>query len=600
MRACCCRGAASAGCVILVSVVAALAFGVHRRRPRTLSPAAPAAAAALSFDRVRELRAEVDRPRKRSRSSSSARAASRSPRVRREQPAARVARAPALRHPARRPDRRADARSAAAPAGPSSGSTAEARVAAKIAADEFGRPITLDRGRIARRTRENADPDDRRCSSPRGSTTSSSSPTATTCARALRAFSEAASGAIQIEPAPMGLAPAARGSRRSNGCPARDGFRDVRQLLRERVGQPRRRLTLSAHATAMAWRGSLALDYRRARRPHDRPRPPRRAAARAASALSRRRRSATACSVHPPGGIVGGDALAIAITLASGAHALITTPGDALLSQRRRDGVAIARASSPPPAAGSSGCRSRPIAYSGCAAEQPDALRARADGAEMIGWDVTALGLPASDQPIRRRPLHADDRAARSVARARQRSAPPTRACSTRRSAGPAERVLATMLVRRAGSARRRARRAALLEAAREAAEAHPLRATARRLRRTRPSSSCARSPAASSRRLDAAAARLAGMATARLAAAARRRRASGRPDEAQRVRVRDAPYDRIALAPLLRSLRCALRLRRHGPDAAREGQAPRSSPPRSSPSAGARVSSSTTRKRSR
>jgi uncharacterized SAM-binding protein YcdF (DUF218 family) len=53
--------------------------------------------------------------------------------------------------------------------------------------------------------------------------------------RALRAFREAAGAGVQIEAAPMGLA------RRLEApglewLPSADGFRDVRQLLRERVG----------------------------------------------------------------------------------------------------------------------------------------------------------------------------------------------------------------------------------------------------------------------------------------------------------------------------------------------------------------------------
>jgi len=53
--------------------------------------------------------------------------------------------------------------------------------------------------------------------------------------RALRAFSEAARSAMQIEAAPMGLA---RGLEATalEWLPSSNGFRDVRQLLRELVG----------------------------------------------------------------------------------------------------------------------------------------------------------------------------------------------------------------------------------------------------------------------------------------------------------------------------------------------------------------------------
>jgi len=54
-------------------------------------------------------------------------------------------------------------------------------------------------------------------------------------ARALRAFREAAGPAIQIDPAPMGLA---RGidAPALEWLPSSNGFRDVRQLLRELAG----------------------------------------------------------------------------------------------------------------------------------------------------------------------------------------------------------------------------------------------------------------------------------------------------------------------------------------------------------------------------
>ena len=112
------------------------------------------------------------------------------------------------------------------------GSTSEARVAAKIASDEFGRPVRWVE-EASRDTRENA--------------------TKTVALlkaagiqhvvlvthgyhmpRALRDFEEAAAGAMQIEPAPMGLAKRVQAPA-LEWLPSATGFRDLRQQLRELV-----------------------------------------------------------------------------------------------------------------------------------------------------------------------------------------------------------------------------------------------------------------------------------------------------------------------------------------------------------------------------
>ncbi|HWH81651.1 MAG TPA: urease accessory protein UreD [Burkholderiaceae bacterium] len=105
--------------------------------------------------------------------------------------------------------------------------------------------------------------------------------------------------------------------------------------------------------------------------------------------------------VHPPGGLVGGDALTIDLTLEPGAHALVTTPG-ATRFYRSTGAPATQQLN----ASVADGARLEwlpleTIAYSGCIAE--NAVRfALAPGAEMIGWDVLALGLPASEQAFER------------------------------------------------------------------------------------------------------------------------------------------------------------------------------------------------------
>ena len=103
--------------------------------------------------------------------------------------------------------------------------------------------------------------------------------------------------------------------------------------------------------------------------------------------------------VHPPGGLVGGDTLDLQLRVAPGAHGLITTPGatrfyrseGAAALQRTHLGVASnARLEWLPLEA---------IAYHGCQAENRLTM-ALDSGGELMGWDITALGLPAAGKPF--------------------------------------------------------------------------------------------------------------------------------------------------------------------------------------------------------
>ncbi|MGO4393755.1 urease accessory protein UreD [Variovorax sp. M-6] len=103
--------------------------------------------------------------------------------------------------------------------------------------------------------------------------------------------------------------------------------------------------------------------------------------------------------VHPPGGLVGGDTLDIRVRAAAGSHGLITTPGASRFY--RSDGeLALQRSE----LVVESGARLEwlpleAICYSGCRAENRLTLRVD-PGAELIGWDVTALGLPNAGKPF--------------------------------------------------------------------------------------------------------------------------------------------------------------------------------------------------------
>ena len=101
--------------------------------------------------------------------------------------------------------------------------------------------------------------------------------------------------------------------------------------------------------------------------------------------------------VHPPGGLVGGDTLDVSLTLGAGSHALLTTPGAARFyrsagpAARQQVSVRLSER------ARLEWLPMETIAYRGCRAG--NALRLElAEGAEMMGWDMLALGLPAAAQ----------------------------------------------------------------------------------------------------------------------------------------------------------------------------------------------------------
>lgn len=102
--------------------------------------------------------------------------------------------------------------------------------------------------------------------------------------------------------------------------------------------------------------------------------------------------------VHPPGGLVGGDVLDIEATLDRGTHALITTPG-ATRFYRSAGPVALQRTRARlEPGARLEWLPLEAIAYPQCLAENRLQFDL-APGAEMIGWDLLALGLPATGEP---------------------------------------------------------------------------------------------------------------------------------------------------------------------------------------------------------
>jgi urease accessory protein len=103
--------------------------------------------------------------------------------------------------------------------------------------------------------------------------------------------------------------------------------------------------------------------------------------------------------VHPPGGLVGGDTLDIPATVGPGAHGLLTTPGATRFYRSAGERALQRTHLTLEENARMEWLPLEALCYNACNAENHLTLKL-APGAECMGWDVTALGLPHAGQPF--------------------------------------------------------------------------------------------------------------------------------------------------------------------------------------------------------
>jgi len=103
--------------------------------------------------------------------------------------------------------------------------------------------------------------------------------------------------------------------------------------------------------------------------------------------------------VHPPGGVCGGDTLAVALGLGESAHALATTPAAGKFYRSAGQAARLDQHFRVGENAGLEWLPQETIVYDGAVADMATCVELAAS-ANYLGWEIVCLGLTASDKPF--------------------------------------------------------------------------------------------------------------------------------------------------------------------------------------------------------
>jgi urease accessory protein len=155
---------------------------------------------------------------------------------------------------------------------------------------------------------------------------------------------------------------------------------------------------IGAQSNPVGWAGALNLEFERAGARTALARAAHRGPLRVQRALYPE--GAAVCHIHvlhPPGGVVDTDSLALSIRAGAGAWALVTTPGATRLYRSRGAVSSLTTCIEIDPGGAIEHLPQETIAFSGCRARACFEVDL-APGARFLGWDIAVLGRPAASE----------------------------------------------------------------------------------------------------------------------------------------------------------------------------------------------------------